>query len=371
MPITVPPSRSRNRSTSVSSVDSTHGPSAPPLPTIDENEEELVTAEVDPLLSDDLDNYDLYDEAAAEVEEDDMREFEAGMAVSDARSGGKKVNCCDALLKQCLELIDLQATTVLASEDVEDLDISAVNMIVCRETLCLRSEVEVFEAIHRWTLRECKRQRLELTSENKRRVLEGAQYLVRYLTMTPEVFEAGPATSGLLTREESDAILANIKIQEHHGGANNIKDNRSGGTGGFSVAALAAATVTPDLPDHLLQWHNIMRKPRRGREAMSIPSASNRRSSRGKLTSPFGHSSSKRSASNGSLLGGTGSASGGRRGLLPSVSSRRLSSVSTPKGSGRMLAPGLKPEGGRHHKDGKEKFNFIEEFFICLACIFD
>ena len=68
--------------------------------------------------------------------EDDQREFEAGMVVSTTKSG-RKINCCEQLLKQCLELIDREASAVLGSEDLEDLDISALNMIVCRDTLSL------------------------------------------------------------------------------------------------------------------------------------------------------------------------------------------------------------------------------------------
>ena len=54
---------------------------------------------------------------------------------------GQKINCCDQLLKQCLELIDREASVVLGSEDLEDLDISALNMIVCRDTLRLNKGV--------------------------------------------------------------------------------------------------------------------------------------------------------------------------------------------------------------------------------------
>ena len=133
------------------------------------------------------------------------------MVVSTSKSG-RKINCCDQLLKQCLELIDREASFVLASEDVEDLDISALNMIVCRDTLRLsgKGELEVFNAIKRWSTRECKRQRLELTSENRRRVLEGAQYLVRYLVINKDEFKGGPYKSGLLTSEEAEAVLNNL-----------------------------------------------------------------------------------------------------------------------------------------------------------------
>ena len=57
-------------------------------------------------------------------------------------SGRQKVNCCKALMRKCLELIDSEASAVLASEDIEDLDIATLRTIVCRETLCLKSETE-------------------------------------------------------------------------------------------------------------------------------------------------------------------------------------------------------------------------------------
>ena len=140
--------------------------------------------------------------------EDDLNDFSAGMSVTTSNGSRKvKVNCCDALLKQCLELIDLQATAVLASEDIEDLDIKSINMIVCRETLNVSKESDVFNALQRWSTRECKRQRLELTPENRRSVLEGSQYLVRYLVMSQDEFTKGPYRSGILTKEEEESIL--------------------------------------------------------------------------------------------------------------------------------------------------------------------
>ena len=135
------------------------------------------------------------------------------MAVTASHGNRKvKVNCCNALLKQCLELIDAQASAVLASEDIEDLDISAMNMVVCRETLNISKESEVFNALQRWSTRECKRQRLELTPENRRSVLEGSQYLVRYLVMSQDEFTKGPFRSGILTKEEEESILVSTSL---------------------------------------------------------------------------------------------------------------------------------------------------------------
>jgi hypothetical protein len=77
------------------------------------------------------------------------------------------------------QVIDAEASYVLQSEDLEDLDMSALNMVVCRETLNVKSEMEVFNALVRWSGRECKRQRIEMTNANRRMVLDGTQYLVR------------------------------------------------------------------------------------------------------------------------------------------------------------------------------------------------
>ena len=84
------------------------------------------------------------------VAEDDLRDFENSMTVNDSNGGWgpggkKKINCCKVLMKKCLELIDTEASSVLACEDIEDLDVTTLRMIVCRETLCIQSESEVRE----------------------------------------------------------------------------------------------------------------------------------------------------------------------------------------------------------------------------------
>ena len=338
-PITVGPKK--GRSLSLYETDNDPTPSAPPLPTITENEE---NEEGHPLLE--AEDYMLL--------ETDEREFEAGMAVSS--SLGRKVNCCDDLLKECLDLIDKQASYVLASEDIEDLDISALNMIVCRDTLRLRKgEVEVFQALKRWSTRECKRQRMELTSDNRRKVLEGAQYLVRYLTMGLEDYKSGPYKSGLLTAEESEAVFNAVII-----GANNSE---------------ASASTTTDLPDHLLHWQHIWKKPRKIYEA--IASSTSRKgggsiSAGGGPWSPFTRSMSSIGYARehrDSIASGLPSRSraASRTGLISSGASvkSRSDSLANP------LDIKFDEQATNQRYNSKEKFNFIEEFFICLACIFD
>lgn len=54
----------------------------------------------------------------------------------------------------------------------------------------------------RWASAECTRQELEVTNENKRRVLGHAVNLIRFPLMTIEEFAQGPAQSGLLVERE-------------------------------------------------------------------------------------------------------------------------------------------------------------------------
>lgn len=59
-----------------------------------------------------------------------------------------------------------------------------------RDTLGVR-EVRLFNAVVRWSEAECQRQQLQVTPENKRKVLGEALALIRFPLMTIEEFAAG------------------------------------------------------------------------------------------------------------------------------------------------------------------------------------
>lgn len=59
-----------------------------------------------------------------------------------------------------------------------------------RDTLGIR-EVRLFNAVVRWSEAECQRQQLQVTPENKRKVLGKALALIRFPLMTIEEFAAG------------------------------------------------------------------------------------------------------------------------------------------------------------------------------------
>jgi len=54
----------------------------------------------------------------------------------------------------------------------------------------------------RWADAECIRQELDVTKENKRKVLGDAVYLIRFPLMPVEEFAQGPAQSGMISDRE-------------------------------------------------------------------------------------------------------------------------------------------------------------------------
>ena len=97
------------------------------------------------------------------------------------------------------------------------------------------SELDLSSALSRWATERCSRLGEPATEESVRRVAGGCQYLVRYLTLTPDQFRSGPLGSGLLTEEESDALLLALIRPESH----------------------------PPLPDHLRPLQRTMKQRRR------------------------------------------------------------------------------------------------------------
>ena len=72
------------------------------------------------------------------------------------------------------------------------------------------SELLVLEAVNRWSQRQCRRCHLTTNPDNKRQVLHGAQYYIRYLTLTSEQLKMGQIDTNILTKEEELHILFSI-----------------------------------------------------------------------------------------------------------------------------------------------------------------
>ena len=122
------------------------------------------------------------------------------------------------------------------------------------------------------------------------------------------------------------------------------------------TAKATAAAV--DLPEHLWQWQTIMRTKRRGKAPVHGIQISTGR----KFTYPGlgGSSKSKRLSSK----------KGKPAKNSDSVKNKEVS-ISASGNRAFSITPSLSNNNATNGANAKEKFNIVEEFFVCLACIFD
>lgn len=123
----------------------------------------------------------------------------------------------DDLKEISWQMIIQETNEALQSDDFLTITPGSLKDIVQHDSLNI-SEIELFQAIMRWTWFQCERlceqqhrEMDDVTSHSTLRDLtdEILPY-IRFLAMTPEQFTNGPAKSGILTSDESFAILATI-----------------------------------------------------------------------------------------------------------------------------------------------------------------
>jgi len=116
------------------------------------------------------------------------------------------------LVIKCYEIIDTKAEEILRRDDsLESLDQSLLMEILSRDTLSLSSEMTAFECLLAWSSQQCLRQRLPVTGENKRVLLNQAVYAARYLLMSMDDFMRGPYGSEILTEDEKNYLLSRLR----------------------------------------------------------------------------------------------------------------------------------------------------------------
>ncbi|XP_063120164.1 BTB/POZ domain-containing protein 2 isoform X3 [Rattus norvegicus] len=115
------------------------------------------------------------------------------------------------LASLCLESIDKNTADAIAAEGFTDIDLDTLVAVLERDTLGIR-EVRLFNAVVRWSEAECQRQQLQVTPENKRKVLGKALGLIRFPLMTIEEFAAGPAQSGILVDREVVSLFLHFTV---------------------------------------------------------------------------------------------------------------------------------------------------------------
>ncbi len=64
----------------------------------------------------------------------------------------------DDIMNKCLELIDETGKETLNSESFTEVKMETVKSIICRDTLQVPTEVDVWKACMRWAEEECRRQ---------------------------------------------------------------------------------------------------------------------------------------------------------------------------------------------------------------------
>ncbi|XP_019557653.2 uncharacterized protein LOC109426575 [Aedes albopictus] len=111
-----------------------------------------------------------------------------------------------ALLNNCLQLVDMHAEDVLAQQAMLALRFEELEMIARRDALQMSSEMVLLDVLANWSREECSRKNLELSDDNRRRVLGALCYAPRYLTMTRKEFEGVNGLIELLDPAESKLV---------------------------------------------------------------------------------------------------------------------------------------------------------------------
>lgn len=83
------------------------------------------------------------------------------------------------LVYNVLQFINMNAESLLLSEEIDHLGFKELENIAKQDDLILHSEMVLINALTRWSREECRRRNIELTHENERRVLGELCYAPR------------------------------------------------------------------------------------------------------------------------------------------------------------------------------------------------
>ena len=119
----------------------------------------------------------------------------------------------EELQKKCWEVICSQTHEAVTSDNFNNVSKQTVNNLLKQDTLNIK-EVELFNAVLKWSEHECSRNGLEATDENNRAILDEAVYQIRFLSMTQEEFAQNVSSAGVLTSEEVVSIYDKFSGKE-------------------------------------------------------------------------------------------------------------------------------------------------------------
>ncbi|XP_053391917.1 BTB/POZ domain-containing protein 6-A-like [Mercenaria mercenaria] len=110
------------------------------------------------------------------------------------------------LEKHCLQYIFKNAHAVLQTASFQNLCGACLKKIIHSDDL-KADESKIYEAVCHWSAKECKRQKLSPTPDNRSRVLGKLIYFVRFPLLDLEYFAENVPPQGLLTKDEITQIL--------------------------------------------------------------------------------------------------------------------------------------------------------------------
>jgi hypothetical protein len=112
----------------------------------------------------------------------------------------------ETLIDRGWQVVDSETRQVIQSESFYEIDVDLLRDFLKRDTLRI-TEIELFQAVLKWSGYKCEKSDLEVTMENRRSVLGDAIYNLRFLAMSQDEFLKEVVPTGLLSSEDSLAIL--------------------------------------------------------------------------------------------------------------------------------------------------------------------
>ena len=119
----------------------------------------------------------------------------------------------DDIVTKCKAFMDDNELAVVKSNDFHNLQQDSLTDFLAKGKLP-NNEIDYFEAAIRWAEEECKCQEIDVSPENKRKVLGPALHEIKFGLFTPEEFAEKVKPTGLLTAEEQMEIYPWIILKK-------------------------------------------------------------------------------------------------------------------------------------------------------------
>ncbi|XP_028400149.1 BTB/POZ domain-containing protein 2-like [Dendronephthya gigantea] len=93
----------------------------------------------------------------------------------------------EALVNASWQLIDRNPSDYFTSDHFLNINQATMDALLARETLC-SDEMTIFQGVMRWVDNQCRLQDIQLTRENRRKILGDSIYKIRFLAMQQSEF---------------------------------------------------------------------------------------------------------------------------------------------------------------------------------------